>query len=199
MISWTTVASFTTSNKPGTKWWLLKLIRQMLAASRTMQVSLWQPFLLVGPILSCTMASLITWLPHSSLWQTQLSARQNCTNNTFPWTVFKGAKWMSKRGTKSRTLLQLDENSLSSHQGWSGLVIRLWLQSQHPMKELCDPAKNPCKCMVKSPHKINYNPKMKMNHSVPEENKIYRVESMKSRLWISTAYILSTAINPCLA
>ena len=155
MISGTTVVSFTTSNKPGTKWWLLTLIRQMLAASGTMQVSLWQPFLLVGPILSCTMASLITWLPHSSLWQTQLSVRPNHAKKTCPWTVFKGATWMSKRGTKSRTLMQLDQKFLLSHQGWLGLVICLWLQSQHATKVLWDPTKNFHKHVVNSPHKIN--------------------------------------------
>ena len=37
---------------------------------------------------------------------------------------------------------------------------------------------------------------MKMITSVPENNKIFRVESMKSRLWIPTAYINKpTAIN----
>ena len=41
---------------------------------------------------------------------------------------------------------------------------------------------------------------MKMINSVPENNKIFRVESMKSRLWIPAADIHKpTAINPILS
>ena len=158
MISWTTVESFATSYKPGMKWWVLT---QVLVASRTTQASLWQPFLLVGPILSCTMGSLITWSPHFALRQMQLSARPNHSMDTCPWTVFKGAMRVSERGAESRTLLQPNQTFLPSHQGWLGLVVCLWLQSQHATEELWDPVKNLCKCRVNSSHKINCDPKMR--------------------------------------
>ena len=140
------------------KQWVLT---QVSVASRTTQASLWQPFVLVGPILSSTMGSLTTWLPHFALRQMQLSARPNHSTNTCPWTVFKGATWVSKRGAESRTLLQPNQTCLPSHQGWLGLVVCLWLQSQHATEELWDPVKNLCKRMVNSPHKINCNPKMR--------------------------------------
>ena len=66
-----------------------------------------------------------------------------------------------------------DQTFLPSHQGWLGLMICLWFQSQHATEELWDPAKNLCKCMVNRPHKINCDPKMKVIHSVPEDNRIY--------------------------
>ena len=137
------------------------VLMEVSVASRTTQASLWQPFLLVGPILSCTMGSLTTWLPHFALRQMQLSARWNHSTNTCPWTVFKGATWVSKRGAESQTLLQPDQTFLPSHQGWLGLVLCLWLQSQHATEELWDPVKNLCKRMVNSPHKINCDPKMR--------------------------------------
>ena len=137
------------------------VLTQVSVASRTTQASLWQPFLLVGPILSCTMGSLITWSPHFALRQMQLSARPNHSTDTCPWTVFKGATWVSERGAELRTLLQPNQTFLPSHQGWLGLVVCLWLQSQHATEELWDPVKNLCKRMVNSPHKINCNPKMR--------------------------------------
>ena len=82
-------------------------------------------------------------------------------NKHLPMTCFQGATWVSKRGAESRTLLQPDQTFLPSHQGWLGLVICLWLQSQHATEELWDPVKNLCKCMVNSPHKINCDPKMR--------------------------------------
>ena len=158
MICWTTVESFATSYKPGMKRWVLT---QVLVASRTTQASLWQPFVLVDPILSCTMGSLITWSPHFALRQMQLSARPNHSTDTRPWTVFKGATWVSERGAELRTLLQPNQTFLPSHQGRLGLVVCLWLQPQHATEELWDPVKNLCKRMVNSPHKINCNPKMR--------------------------------------
>ena len=165
MISWTTVESFATSYKPGMNWWVLTLVS---VASRTTQASTclsthWASthFLLVGPILSFTMGSLTTWLRHFALRQMQLSARPNHSTNTCPWTVFKGATWVSKRGAESRILLQPDQTFLPSYQGWLGLVICLWLQSQHATEELWDPVKNLCKCRVNSSDKINCDPKMR--------------------------------------
>ena len=170
MISWTSVKSLTTSNKPGTKWWLLTHTRQMWAASRT-QASLWSPFLLVGPTLSCTMGSLITWLPHSSLWQTQLSVRPNHAKNTFPWTVFKGATWMSKRGTKITDFVAagLKVPPITPRLIRSGDTSVASVSTCY--KELRDPDRNFCKCMVNSPHKFNCDPKTNMIHNVPEDNK----------------------------
>ena len=56
-------------------------------------------------------------------------------------------------------------------QGWLGLVICLWRQSQHATKELWDHTKNFHKHMVNNPHKINCDPETNMIHDVPEDNK----------------------------
>ena len=75
-ISWTTVESFSNSNERGRKGCLLSFLRQMLVASRTTQFkhlcgSLYH--LLGPPKVAPRDPWFPAWLPHSPLWQTQLS------------------------------------------------------------------------------------------------------------------------------
>ena len=45
------------------------------------------------------------------------------------------------------------------------------LHSQHPTKELCDPAKNLRNLKINNLQKMNCDPKTKMIHDVPEDKK----------------------------
>ena len=170
-ISWMTVRSFAISNKPGMKLWLLTFKADAGSVNNVEQHQhLWGSlYHLLGPP---WVAPSDSWFPvyhilhfdrlRSLLGQIvrRTPSHGLCSTSQHGWVKEKRMDFAAA-GSKFSPITQR----------WLSPLSGMLLQSQHPTRELHDPAKNLHRLKISSPHKINCNLKTKMIHNVTEYKK----------------------------
>ena len=168
-----TVRSFTTSNKPGMKLWLVTFIRHMLAVFKMPN----NTSISVVAFTTCWVHLKLHQETLDSLFTTfsTLTDSDYLLGQVMQRTPSHGLCWRSQHGwLKEKRIDFVTAGSKFSPitQCSSSLLLSMLLHSQHPTTELDDSAKNLYKLKINSPHKINNcNLKTKMIHNVPEYKK----------------------------